>query len=374
MKIARRLFAATLAVTMCTPALADDIVIGQTLPLSGTTTVIAQDLKRGREACTQWINSQGGIRGRPLKLLTRDDAGDPKRAVESARELVEQDGAVVVLGSMGPAVNSALVDWAGSAGVAVLGPYGGDVEVRTRNAASAFFLTANQSAEAERLASHVTALELRRVVIVHARDAAGSAALTALEEALGVSDVAAAAVIGVRSDGSDAATAAKAVAAAKPQAVLLATSGRTTVAMLKAMAVSQPGALPLMQVYGMSSAASQTELLELSSFARGFSMTQVLPLPRDPRVPLVATFLAAMRNAPGERTYAELEGCVAPLVLAEVLRRKPMEPTRASVNNALKAAGKVSLGGFDVDLGDKAKSGSRFTDIVFVGADGRLVR
>jgi ABC-type branched-subunit amino acid transport system substrate-binding protein len=279
-----------------------------------------------------------------------------------------------VLGSIGPAVNSALLDWAGAAGVAVIGPYGGDVEVRTRNAASAFFLTANQSAEAERLASHITALELRRVVIVHARDAAGSAALTALEEALGVSDVAAAAVIGVRTDGSDAAAAAKAVAAAKPQAVLLATSGRTTVAMLKAMAVSQPGALPLMQVYGMSSAASQTELLELSSFARGFSMTQVLPLPRDPRVPMVATFLAAMRNAPGERTYAELEGCVAPLVLAEVLRRKPVEPTRSSVGNALKAAGKVSLGGFDVDLGDKTKPGSRFTDIVFVGADGRLVR
>jgi hypothetical protein len=89
---------------------------------------------------------------------------------------------------------------------------------------------------------------------------------------------------------------------------------------------------------------------------------------------MVATFLAAMRNAPGERTYAELEGCVAPLVLAEVLRRKPVEPTRSSVGNALKAAGKVSLGGFDVDLGDKTKPGSRFTDIVFVGADGRLVR
>jgi ABC-type branched-subunit amino acid transport system substrate-binding protein len=212
------------------------------------------------------------------------------------------------------------------------------------------------------------------VVIVHAKDQAGFAALTALEEALGVSDVAAAAVIEVRADGADAAAAAKAVAAAKPQAVLLATSGRTTIAMLKAMSVSQPGALPLMQVYGLSSAASQSELLELSSFARGFSMTQVLPLPRDPRVPMVATFLTAMRNAPGERTYAELEGCAGPLLLAEVLRRKPAEPSRAAVNNALKAAGKVGLGGFDVDLGDRARSGSRFTDIVFVGADGRLVR
>jgi hypothetical protein len=34
----------------------------------------------------------------------------------------------------------------------------------------------------------------------------------------------------------------------------------------------------------------------------------------------------------------------------------------------------VDLGGFEIDLGDRSKSGSRFTDIVFVGADGRLVR
>jgi ABC-type branched-subunit amino acid transport system substrate-binding protein len=365
---------ASLAAFTSAAALADDFVIGQTLPLSGTNTVIAQDLKRGREACTDWVNSHGGIRGKQLKLLTRDDGGNPARAVDAAKELVDREGAVAMLGSMGPSVNSAILDWAGSAGVAVVGPYGGDVQVRTTKSPSAFFLTANQSAEAERLASHVTALGLNRVVIVHAKNEAGFAALTAIEEALAVSDVAATAVIAVSADGADAAAAAKTVAAAKPQAVLLATSGRATVAMLRAMSISQPGALPLVQVYGLSSAASQTELIELSNFARGFSMTQVLPLPRDTRVPLVGTFLSAMRNAPGERTYAELEGCVAPLLLAEVLRRKPVEPSRSALIRALKSAGKVDLGGFEIDLGDRSKSGSRFTDIVFVGADGRLVR
>ena len=279
---------------------------------------------------------------------------------------------MALLGSMGPSVNSALLEWAESAGVAIVGPYGGDVELRKRDAG--VFLTANQSAEAERLSLHVTALGLTRVVIVHAGDRAGSAALLALEEGLGVSNVAASALIAVRADGADAANAAKAIAAAKPQAVLLATSGRTTIAMLKAMSSNQGGSKPLVQVYGLSSAASQTELLELSSLARGFSMTQVLPLPKDTRVPMVATFLSAMRNAPGERTYAELEGCVGVLLIADVLRRKPAEATRAGLIRALRAAGKVNLGGFEIDLGDRSRPGSRFTDIVFVGADGRLVR
>jgi hypothetical protein len=146
------------------------------------------------------------------------------------------------------------------------------------------------------------------------------------------------------------------------------------VAVLKALASAQRDSLSLLQVYGLSSAASQTELHELSTLARGFSMTQVLPLPRDVRVPMVATFLSAMGNAPGERTYAELEGCIAPLLLAEVLRRKAVEPTRAAVMQALRSGGKVNLGGFEIDLGDRTRPGARFTDIVFVGSDGRLLR
>lgn len=362
-----------LAAAIACPAQADDIVIGQTLPLSGSSSAIAQDLQRGRQACVQWVNAHGGIRGKPLQLLTRDDRGDPARAVESARELVEREGAVALLGSMGPAVNSALLDWAADKGLAVVGPHGGDVELRARDAGSAFFLTANQSAEAERLASHVSALGLRRLVIVHAQDRAGQAALTALEEGLGVSNLAARAVVGVRPDGADAADAVRAIAAAEAQGVLLATSGRTTVAMLKALATAQPGSMPLLAVYGLSSAASQRELLELSKIARGFSMTQVLPLPREGRVQVVATFLGAMRDVPGERSHAELEGCIGPLLLAEVLRRKPVDASRAAVMQALRTAGRVNLGGFELDLGDRSRPGSRYTDIVFVGSDGRLL-
>ncbi|HJV71700.1 ABC transporter substrate-binding protein [Ideonella sp.] len=369
-----RISFALAAVALSTGALAEDIVIGQSLPLSGPSAAIARELQRGREACVQLVNAQGGIRGKTFKLLTRDDGGEPAKAVEAARELVQREGAVALFGSMGPGVNSALLQWAGGAGAAVIGPYGGDIEVRNQDSGSAFFLTANQSAEAERLASHVSSLGLSRVVIVHAQDRAGAATLTALEEGLGVSNVAPVAIVAVRGDGSDASEAVQGVAAAKAQAVLLATSGRTTIAVLKALATSERGSLPLLQVYGLSSAASPTELLELKNLARGFSMTQVLPLPRDARVPLVATFLAAMRNAPGDRTYAELEGCVAPLLLAEVLRRKPAEPTRATVLQALRAAAKVNLGGFEIDLGDRTRPGSRFTDIVFVGSDGRLLR
>lgn len=353
---------------------AQDIVLGQSLSLTGASGAIARDLLRGRQACVHWINAQGGIKGRTLKLVTRDDQGNTAQAVRHAQDLAEREGAVLMLGSMGPNVNTALLEWADLRGLAVVGPYGGDIEIRIRNFDTVYFLTANQSAEAQRLASHVASLGLRRVVVVHGSDPSGRAALTALEEGLGVSNVAAIALIAASPDGGDAAAIAQAVLATKAQAVLLATTGRATVALLQALSATAATGLPLLQVYGLSSSASQAELAELGIRARGFTMSQVVPMPRDTRVPLILTFQSAMREAAGDRTYTELEGCMAVLVVADVLRRKASVPTRPGVLQALKGAGRVSLGGFDVELGDKSKSGSQFTDIVYVGADGRIVR
>jgi len=353
----------------------NEIVVGQTLSLTGPSAGIARELDRGRQACVDFVNEHGGIRGLRLRLVTRDDRNDPARAVALAQELAARDGAVSFFGSMGPAVNTAILGWAGNEGVAVVGPYGGDVENRTRGADTAYFLTANQSAEAERLATHVASLGAARIVIVHGTDSAGRSALTAMEEALGVRNVAAAALVAVRPDGSDADRAAQAVAKTGAPAVLLATSGRTTIAMLRALTTLSGGTLPLLQVYGLSSAASQAELRALGDRARGFAMSQVTPLPRDTRVPVVRIFNEAMRNVPGERTYAELEGCMAPLILAEALRRKPAAmPSRTGILQALRAAGRIDLGGFELDLSDRAKPGSRFTDIVYVGSDGRITR
>lgn len=354
--------------------LAQPIVVGQTLSLTGPSPRVAQDLLRGRQACADWVNAQGGIRGQSLKIITRDDRNDPALAAKQAQELVDREGAVAFFGSMGPSVNAAVLEWANAQGMAVLGPYGGDIENRTRRYDTAYFLTANQSAEAERLALHVTSLGINRIVIVHSSDPAGRAALTALEEGLGGTNVSAVALIAAKPDGSDAANVAQSVSNTKAQAVFLATSGRATVALLQSLTATSANGLNLLQIYGLSSAASQAELTELGARARGFVMSQVVPLPRDPRVPVVLTFHTAMRGIAGERTYAELEGCMASLLLGEVLRRKPVTSNRAGILQAMKSTGRVNLGGFEIDLSDRIRPGSQYTDIVYIGSEGKITR
>lgn len=53
--------------------------------------------------------------------------------------VTEKDEAAVLLGSMGPDVNAAVLQWASSAGMPVVGPFGGDIESRLKSTDTAFF-------------------------------------------------------------------------------------------------------------------------------------------------------------------------------------------------------------------------------------------
>lgn len=369
--------AGVLWVTLSGHVVAQEIVVGQSLSLTGASPGIAQDLLRGRQACVDVVNARGGVDAKRLTLITRDDQGDPVLALQHIRKLVEQDHALAILGPMGPTINAAVLDWAARSGIAVLAPFGGDIQTRVQDWKTAFFLTANQSAEAERLANQVSTLGWKRAAVVYTGDAAGRAALTAFDEALTIAVINPVAVLELRPDGTDAAALAQAVSKSQAQVVFLATTGQATLAMLRALAATKSGEGRVLQAYGLSSSASQVDLLKLGPQARGFSMSQVLPYPRDTRTALGSTFNAALRmakDAPSDRSYTELEGCIASLVLADVLKRKPQAtPTRASVLQAFRGAGVVDLGGFDLDFANRTRPGSSFTDIVFIGADGRIV-
>jgi branched-chain amino acid transport system substrate-binding protein len=47
------------------------------------------------------INEQGGINGRKIKFISRDDGYSPPKTVEQARQLVEQDGVMFLFGTLG---------------------------------------------------------------------------------------------------------------------------------------------------------------------------------------------------------------------------------------------------------------------------------
>lgn len=68
--------------------------------------------KKGMELAVEEINASGGVLGRKLELITRDDGGTPGDAVRVAEELITRDKANVLMGTFASNVGLAVANLA----------------------------------------------------------------------------------------------------------------------------------------------------------------------------------------------------------------------------------------------------------------------
>ncbi|MFL6661601.1 MAG: ABC transporter substrate-binding protein, partial [Rhizobacter sp.] len=68
--------------------------------------------KKGMELAIDEINAAGGVNGKKLQLITRDDNGNPGDAVRAAEELISREQIDVLTGSFLSNIGLALTDFA----------------------------------------------------------------------------------------------------------------------------------------------------------------------------------------------------------------------------------------------------------------------
>ena len=68
--------------------------------------------KKGMELALEEVNRAGGVLGRPLELVVRDDNGNPGDAVRVAEELIAREKVDLLMGTFSSAVGLAVADFA----------------------------------------------------------------------------------------------------------------------------------------------------------------------------------------------------------------------------------------------------------------------
>src|SRR6184192_920581 len=68
--------------------------------------------KKGMELAIAQVNATGGVLGRPLELIVRDDNGTPGDAVRVAEELLSREKVVMLMGTFASNVGLAVADLA----------------------------------------------------------------------------------------------------------------------------------------------------------------------------------------------------------------------------------------------------------------------
>ncbi len=77
----------------------DEIKIGFVGALSGPASFVGIDIKRGAEIALNEINNNGGVNGKKLVLISRDDEHTPKNTVSLYRNLIQVEKVVAMLGA-----------------------------------------------------------------------------------------------------------------------------------------------------------------------------------------------------------------------------------------------------------------------------------
>ncbi|WP_027349326.1 ABC transporter substrate-binding protein [Halotalea alkalilenta] len=124
-----------LAVATSTQAAEPPIKVGLVAALSGQSAKSGEALTRGLTMAIDEVNAQGGVLGRPLELVRRDDESNPSKGMLAARELIQREKVTVLFGGLDTPVSLAIVPLANQLKVPFMGIWAAGTKITENGAA-----------------------------------------------------------------------------------------------------------------------------------------------------------------------------------------------------------------------------------------------
>jgi branched-chain amino acid transport system substrate-binding protein len=137
---------------------AEPIKLGLVAALSGESAKSGEGITRGLSVAIEEVNARGGVLGRPLVLVRRDDESNPAKGQTAARELIDREGVVALFGGIDSPVSMAIVPVVNAAKVPFMGVWAAATGI-TRNGTDpnfAFRVSAVDVLVDKRLIAHAT--------------------------------------------------------------------------------------------------------------------------------------------------------------------------------------------------------------------------
>jgi ABC-type branched-subunit amino acid transport system substrate-binding protein len=168
---------------------ADEIVIGMSAAFRGPSRGLGIELYRGARAWFDEVNRQGGVHGRKIRLVARDDGYDPAPAVANTLKLVNDDGAFLLFGYVGTPTTTRvlpLLERYKDESIYLFCPFTGAEPLRKGPYAGRVFnLRASYREETGGLVKHFVAIGRKRIAVFYQIDAYGRSGWDGVRIALG---------------------------------------------------------------------------------------------------------------------------------------------------------------------------------------------
>jgi branched-chain amino acid transport system substrate-binding protein len=347
------------------------IRIAQSTALTGPLGDLGSAMHQGAKAAFAAINARGGVHGKSIELVTRDDAYEVPKALANVEQFLADPTTFALFNCMGTPMIEAMLPKVIDSGVPFFAPFTGAQLSRTK-ARSVFNIRASYADEAEKLVQHLSTLGIQRIGIVYQNNTFGKEVYSAAKQSMDRLKLPEALTVTVENNASDAGTAAAKLATGHLEAIVIGLAGKPTLEFVKAFRALQRG----VTLYALSVMGTPATVKALGADATGMAISQVVPLPSNVVMPVVRDFQTAWKasGATAEASHLALEGYINARVFAEALHRAGRNPTRAAFLDAAWSLKKWDLGGYEINASATERNASRFVELTLVGRDGRFLR
>ncbi len=333
------------------------IVLGQSCALTGPSKNLGLELRAGLLAAFSKVNDDGGIGGRDILLVSRDDGYEPDRAVRNTRTFIQDESIFMLIGEVGTPTSNAVLPLIEEYKIPFFAPFTGAEVLRQPFRQYVINVRASYYQEMERLASYlIEKKKITKIACFYQDDSYGLDGLKGIELALarrglrlvskGSYERNTVAVLRGLTD----------VLQADPEAVVLAGTYSACAEFIK---LSKTRTSKRLLYCNISFVGTESLKDALGRYGSDVIVSQVVPYPLDTEVPLIHEYTDAMEKYQHDApiSFISLEGYMAGKLFAQIATMVPGELTREKFISTMEQVGTFDLGGVTLQFGPKDHQG-----------------
>jgi branched-chain amino acid transport system substrate-binding protein len=348
---------------------AERIVFGQAAAMSGPSSALGLKMRQGILAAFAEVNARGGVHGRKLDLITRDDGYDPDRSALQTFKLLDEDKVFALIGAVGTPTSLVTVPIAKAQNVPFIGPFTGAGFLRAPDLGNVVNIRASYAAEAEAWIKHLTEdRHIKRIAIFYQDDPYGRDGLAGVKLALEKRGIELAAEATYERNTKAVAAAMRALKRAEPDAVVMVGTYAPCAEFIKL--ARQSAFNPVFVNISFVGAVALAQ--ELGRQGEGVIVSQVVPFPWDASIKVVADYQAAVRllDPELEPDFVSLEGYLSGRLAAAALELAGVNPTRAGLLRVINEVGRFDISGDQLSVGKKTNGTAAEVFLTLIRGDG----
>lgn len=350
----------------------DKIILGQSTAMTGSAFSLGKPFHDGASAYFDYINSQGGVNGRKIELVTYDDKYEPSLAVENSLKLIKKDKVFALFGEMGTPTSKVVLDVVKKYKIPYLTPYTGAEFLREPFNPLLINFRASYYAEAEALVKYlVEKLKMNNIAIFYQNDSYGKTGLKGVEIALKKRNLKLSAKGTYVRNTLSITTALNFIKKANPEAVIIIGVHKPSVHFIKR---AKKEGLKNTVFASISAIWSESLADDLKEDADSLIISQVVPLPCSSSNPAVQEYRKIFKESYPKEVcgFVSLEGFLSAKLVVEALKSSEEKLDRESFIRSFEQLPKDALNGLEISL---SKNDHQAMDSIYLTTfkDGKLI-